>query len=315
VPVIGDQLQLLVLGGAEVGQLGLLRFYTLHVLVLPITLILFFGVHYHKVVRQQISQPPAVEAGDKPDKVRVGFLPDVLTRELMWTMVGLLVVLIAVATFFSAPLEGHADPFVTPLHSTAPWYFLWIQGMIKLPDIFGGLVEGKFVYGILIPGAVITGLYLLPYLDRNPSRRWQDRKLAVAGGIVAVLLWSVLTWMGSPNYGVAVSADQEVALEFLPTDREGAIHEIPWQDLADGTYSTTSASEGALPNEHLAEYMADLQARMEKEQEEMPGGVATLTIETWQRALKRVELELTWQAGGQESTFSQYTYIHETTAP
>jgi quinol-cytochrome oxidoreductase complex cytochrome b subunit len=315
VPVIGDQLQLLALGGAEVGQLGLLRFYTLHVLILPLALIVFFGVHFHKVVRQQISQPPAVEAGDKPDKERVGFLPDVFTRELMWTMVGLLVVLLAVSTFFSAPLEDHADPFVTPLHSTAPWYFLWIQGMIKLPDIFGGIVEGKFVYGVLIPGAVITGLFLLPYLDRNPGRRWQDRKLAVGGGIVAIVLWAVLTWMGSPNYGVAVSTDQEVALEFVPTDREGAIHEIPWQDLADGTYSTASFSEGAMPNEHLAEFMADLQDAMEKEADEMPGGVATLTIQTWQRALKRVELELTWQEGGQGADFAQYTYIHEATAP
>jgi hypothetical protein len=54
---------------------------------------------------------------------------------------------------------------------------------------------------------------------------------------------------------------------------------------------------------------------MEKEADEMPGGVATLTIQSWQRALKRVELELTWQEGGQESDFMQYTYIHEATAP
>ncbi|MGD2206642.1 MAG: cytochrome bc complex cytochrome b subunit [Anaerolineae bacterium] len=316
VPVLGEQLQLLALGGPEVGQLGLLRFYTLHILILPIALIIIFGVHFHKVVRQQISRPPAVEAGDKEDTERVGFLPEVFSRELMWVAVGLLIILVAVTTVFSAPLEDHADPFVTPLHATAPWYFLWIQGLIKLPDVFGGIVEGKFIYGVLLPGAVIGFLYLLPYIDRNPSRRWQDRKFAVGAGIVAVILWSVLTYMGSPNYKVQAPPEQEVALEFLPTDREGHIHEIPWEELIPGSWDTETYDEGTMQvSEHLDEFMADLQRVMEKEQGDLPGGVATITIQIWQRNLKRVDLDIVWQGGGKEQTFNQYTYIHKATAP
>jgi quinol-cytochrome oxidoreductase complex cytochrome b subunit len=86
IPVIGNQLQQLLLGSASVGQTALIRFYTLHMLVLPLALIFMFGVHSHKVVRQGISKPPSVDAGEREDKERVAFLPDVFVRESMWVM-------------------------------------------------------------------------------------------------------------------------------------------------------------------------------------------------------------------------------------
>ncbi len=92
-----------------------------------------FGVHFHKVVCQNISLPPSVDAGEREDKERVSFLPEVFSREVFW-VVGLLLVILLIGTVFGfrAPLEDHADPYVTPLHATAPWYFLWIQGLINL---------------------------------------------------------------------------------------------------------------------------------------------------------------------------------------
>jgi ubiquinol-cytochrome c reductase cytochrome b subunit len=213
IPVIGTQLQALMFGGAQIDQLGLIRVYTLHIAVLPLALIIMFGVHFHKVVRQNISLPPSVDAGEREDKERVSFLPEVFSREVLWVVILLLVILLVVTVFgFRAPLEDHADPYVTPLHATAPWYFLWIQGLIKLPDIFGGIVEGRFIYGVLIPGLVFGFLFLLPYIDRNPSRRWQDRKLALAIAAAAVVVLGILTWMGSPAYKAQASPQEEVAL-------------------------------------------------------------------------------------------------------
>ena len=116
IPVIGKDIQLILLGAPAVGQPALLRFYALHVIILPLALLFIFGVHYHKVVRQGISKPPSVEAGDKKDKERVAFLPDVLSREVLWVFVALLVMFVAVRTFFSAPLEWHAAPSITPWH-------------------------------------------------------------------------------------------------------------------------------------------------------------------------------------------------------
>jgi len=329
IPVIGDQLSLVLLGAPAVGQPALLRFYALHVIILPLALIFIFGIHYHKVVRQGISKPPSVDAGDKPDKERVSFLPEVFSREALWVILGMLALFVAVWTFFSAPLEMHADPQVTPLHSTAPWYFLWIQGLIKLPDIFGGIIEGKFIYGIVIPGIVIGLLIGLPYLDRGPARRWKDRKGMVAIGIVTIILWVILTYMGTPAYKAKASAEEEIALEFVPYDRHGEINEVPWDQLIDGDYGTEnftessviavdpahSGSEAGEPPEQLIEFMGDLSKAMEKDQDDLPGGVAMVSIRIWQRELKRVDIKITWQEEGEEQEFFQHTYIHRAFAP
>lgn len=315
IPVLGAPLQRLLLGGPEVGQLGLLRFYTLHVIVLPIALIAMFAVHFHKVVRQGISLPPSVEAGEKKDEERISFLPDVLVREAMWIMLLLLGIILAATTFFNAPLEDHANPFVTPLHSTAPWYFLWLQGLIKLPDIFGGLIEGKFVYGVILPGIFFLILFAVPYLDRNPSRRWQDRKLALGIAAVVIVALAVLTWMGSPAYKVKASPAEEIALEFVPVDRHGAIDDVPWEQLVDGFYDAASFAQGDLAQaKELEQFMLDLQKVMDEEQADFPGGGATLTITTWQRDLKRVDLDIVWQQDGVQQSFNQYTYIHKDAA-
>ena len=311
IPVIGKNIQLLLLGAPSVGQPALLRFYALHVLILPLALIILFGVHYYKVVRQKISPPPSVASGKQADKERVPFLPDILVRESLWVILGLLFMVISVVTFFEAPLEMHADPNLTPLHSTAPWYFLWIQGLIKLPDIFGGLVEGKFIYGVVLPGLVFGLLFALPYLDRNPSRLPQDRKLAIAIGIVAVILFGVLTWMGTPAYKAQASPQEEIALEFVPTDREGAIHELSWDELAEGAYDTETFVSGAMMYpKGLETFMVELREAVEKD---LPGGVGTLTITVWQKDLKRIDLDLRWTEGGEEHTFQQHTYIHRDT--
>lgn len=309
IPLIGAQVQTLLAGGPEVGQLGLLRFYTLHVIILPVALAIMFAVHFHKVVRQGISEPPSIASGDREDKERVSYLPDILVRESMWAMVAVLFILLAATTFFSAPLEGHADPFRTPLHATAPWYFLWLQGLIKLPDIFGGIVEGKFVWGVIVPGIFFTILFGLPYLDRNPSRRWQDRKLALGIAAAVIVLLAVLTWMGSPAYKVEALPAEEIALEFVPDDREGAIHELAWDELLDGSYQTAEIPESDLAQaEQLKELLLKLQTAVE---DKIPGGTATLTITTWQRDLKRIDLAIAESEA--EATFNQHTYIHKDT--
>jgi len=48
-PVIGKQIRFLVLGGNIVGENALLRFYVLHVLILPLFAFLFIGIHFWRV--------------------------------------------------------------------------------------------------------------------------------------------------------------------------------------------------------------------------------------------------------------------------
>ena len=49
IPLIGDKLRLLLLGASEAGPNALIRFYTLHVILLPIVMFILIGVHFWRI--------------------------------------------------------------------------------------------------------------------------------------------------------------------------------------------------------------------------------------------------------------------------
>jgi quinol-cytochrome oxidoreductase complex cytochrome b subunit len=103
-----------------------------------------------------------------------------------------LLVLTVVVTIFSvavdAPLRGLANFNQTPNPSKAPWYFLGLQELLRYfhPQ----------VAGVTIPTVIIIGLIAAPYIDRNPSTRPDDRKLAIVLFSFFVLTFAVLTITG-----------------------------------------------------------------------------------------------------------------------
>ena len=135
---VNDTVLLVLQGGPALGANGLLRWYLLHVLLLPLLAGIFFFVHYYKVVLYGISLPPGREqigedtAKRVPKDERTYFIPDILTSELMWTALATLFLVAGALWLWDAPLETHADPVVTPLHVVAPWYLSWSQGWLKL---------------------------------------------------------------------------------------------------------------------------------------------------------------------------------------
>jgi quinol-cytochrome oxidoreductase complex cytochrome b subunit len=48
-PIVGPQIRFLLIGGYEVGQNGLLRFYTLHVIFLPLAAALMMAAHFWRI--------------------------------------------------------------------------------------------------------------------------------------------------------------------------------------------------------------------------------------------------------------------------
>ena len=246
-PVVGDQVNLLLRGAPELGANGLLRFYLLHVLALPALLFVFFGVHYYKVIIHGHSLPPQKEnigedtAKRVPLDKRVYFIPDVLTSEMMWLAVTTFVITVLCIWFYHAPLENHADPQVTPLGTTAPWYFLWIQGALKLGD--------KFIWGVAFPSVALGGLALLPYLDVTPSRRFAHRRFMLTLAMLLVSATTILSYMGLAKFAVKTSAETEIVheLTFEPAhSKVGIGRTVPFDQMIVGAYSTAElhAHEG-----------------------------------------------------------------------
>ena len=189
-PIVGETVNLLARGAPDIGANGLLRFYLLHVLFLPLVLFLFFFVHYYKVVHFGISLPAQEEevgqdtANKIPADRRVYYLPDIAIDEIVLILVSTALMVLISVFYFTAPLETIANPQVTPLHTVAPWYFYWLQGLLKIAD--------KTIAGVVLPGVLLVLLIAIPYLDRNPSRRGSDRRIAIISGIVAGAVMIVL---------------------------------------------------------------------------------------------------------------------------
>lgn len=309
--VVGETVNLLARGAPDIGANGLLRFYLLHVIFLPLILILFFFVHYYKVVHFGISLPADEEevgedtANRVPADKRVYYLPDVAVDELSFLTAFTTLSILATVFFFQAPLEHIANPQVTPLHTVAPWYFYWLQGMLKIAD--------KFIAGVLVPGVLLVLLATIPYLDFNPSRRGKDRRVAIVSGIVAGSMMIVLSWMGTPNYAVKGAPSVEIVQELMPEEGAGPAREMGYQHIPLGTYSTNEAIEVDDPDfeELLHEYQKAV-TTYDEESRDFNNAEGQLIITQDQPKLKRIDWKITWlDADGVEEEFEKSFWLHE----
>ena len=261
---VGKNINLLLRGAPSIGAGGLLRFYLLHVLVLPILLGIFLAVHYYKVIIHGHSLPPGREAVGEdtakrvPRNERVYFLPDILTNEMMWTALTTLMLVAAVVFFYNAPLERQANPTVTPLHVVAPWYLAWSQGWLKLKFVIPIIqqeLDSKVVVAFAFIPLLAISFFVFPYVEVAKSRRYADRRVAllVMTGFVA-FMW-VSNWMGSPEFLVESSPDEEVFQEILPQEGESILLEVPFDELEKGVFHPGEEFDD-LP--HLSEALHEL---------------------------------------------------------
>jgi menaquinol-cytochrome c reductase cytochrome b/c subunit len=134
-----------------------------------------------------VVKPEAIQKVERQPMDRVNVWPHLMAGEF----VALLVVM-AILTFFSvmvdAPLRELSNVNQTPNPSKAPWYFLGLQELLRYwhPQ----------VAGVTIPNVLILTWFALPFIDRNPSTRPDDRKLAITLWSFYLLTFAVLTIIG-----------------------------------------------------------------------------------------------------------------------
>ena len=323
-PVLGKTTQLILLGAPAIGPAGLLRFYLLHVLFVPLLVIFVFFIHYYKVVRVGISLPSSEEevgqdtAKRVPADKRRYYLPDVFTDEMMLLLLitFVLLALIVLNVYPGAPLEHHANPNKTPLHTKAPWYFLWIQGLLKLGD--------PTIMGVVVPTIVFGFLFIMPYIDFNPSRKARDRRFAITAWMLGLSVFVILTWMGTPFFKVASPPAEEVVQLMLPEEEAGPVRETDWAQLQLGEWDTRvdvpgNAESTANPTmqglmEEYAQHIVveDVKAYEKGLDEGLPNGYGKMIIEEWQDGLKKLTMRVFWQPeGSDEQTFEKTFFIDE----
>jgi quinol-cytochrome oxidoreductase complex cytochrome b subunit len=186
IPLIGEFLSRLLLGGPEVGAETLLNFYALHISLIPISIVMLMSLHFWRVRKDGgLTMPRRVNEEGAPKVERVTTIPYLVRRELVFAVVWLAIIF-AWAMLVPAPLEGIANPEISPNPAKAPWYFLGIQELL--------LHFHPFVGAILIPGMALAALVTLPLFDLSVEstgiyfRSWRGRALSLFAVGMALLL-------------------------------------------------------------------------------------------------------------------------------
>ena len=166
-PLVGPALRDLLIGGREIGQTALMRFYLLHIVVVPIAMAVLFGYH-----RWRVRKDGGLARGDAPqDKAQVVVaIPAVARRVAVVTLATWLAVTV-LAIVIPSPLEEAANALLTPNPAKAPWYFLWLQEIVADTTVRIGsvVINGAFIGGVLLPTALLVLMTLWPWLDRSPA--------------------------------------------------------------------------------------------------------------------------------------------------
>ena len=153
----GGFLKKLLIGGEVVGQPALSRFFALHVIFLPLTMLVLVGIHFWRIRKDGGLSRPVKYASDKGPENKWLAWP-----VLMWTELGLLLLVVVVVLFAAlvadAPLLEQANPAFPENPAKSPWYFLGIQELVSYSAFSGGL---------LVPLFYLVFLFSIPYRDRE----------------------------------------------------------------------------------------------------------------------------------------------------
>jgi quinol-cytochrome oxidoreductase complex cytochrome b subunit len=203
-------MKFVLLGDTTVGQEALLRFYVLHVAVLPVVMVLLMAIHFWRIRKDGgLSRPeeakgesavvkmtlepakkkvyglqgfvrgPFTKVGNVPDD-SVYAWPNLLLAEL-FVFVLTVSLILCVSLAFNAPLEEPVNVMHPPNPAKAPWYFLGLQEMVSYSAFWGG---------IGIPGLMVGLLLIVPYIDRGTKGvgRWFAKERLLANTIFLTLV-------------------------------------------------------------------------------------------------------------------------------
>ncbi|MGZ5179665.1 MAG: cytochrome b [Ramlibacter sp.] len=216
IPFIGPDLALLIRGDYVVSDATLNRFFSFHVIAVPLVLLGLVVAHLLALHDVGSNNPDGVEIkGPKAPRDANGhpldgipFHPYYTVHDLMGVSVFLMV--FSAIIFFAPEAGGYfleynnfipADPLKTPSHIAPVWYFTPFYSMLRA-------ITSEMMYALIACVALAAGYGVLK------SRLGMIGKAAVAIG--AVLLIAMMLSIDAKFWGVMVMGGAVVILFFLP---------------------------------------------------------------------------------------------------
>jgi ubiquinol-cytochrome c reductase cytochrome b subunit len=216
IPLVGDWIQQLLLGGFTVDNPTLNRFFSLHYL-LPFMLagVVILHIWALHVVGQ--TNPAGIDVKSKTDVV--DFTPHATIKDIFGAVIFLLV--FAYFVFYMPNYLGHpdnytgADPLKTPAHIVPEWYFLPFYAILRAVTFNLGPIDSK-LGGVLAMFGAIAVLFLVPWLDTSKVRSAVYRPWYKRCFWLFVANVTFLGWLGSkPAEGWYVPAMQVSTLYYF----------------------------------------------------------------------------------------------------
>ncbi|MBL8447207.1 MAG: cytochrome bc complex cytochrome b subunit [Zoogloeaceae bacterium] len=181
IPVIGPDLSLVIRGDYVVSDATLNRFFSFHVIAVPLVLIGLVAAHIVALHEVGSNNPDGVEIKKKKDANGIPldgipFHPYYTVKDIVGVVAFLFVF---TAIVFFAPEGGGyflefnnfipADPLKTPPHIAPVWYFTPFYSVLRAVTypLFG--IDAKF-WGVVAMGAAVVIIAFLPWLDRSPVK-------------------------------------------------------------------------------------------------------------------------------------------------
>ena len=202
-PFIGGTLVDWIRGDYVIGDATLNRFFALHVAAVPIALIFLVIAHLMALHEVGSNNPDGIEIKKHKDANGhpldgIPFHPYYSVKDLVGVM-GFLVIFAGIiffaptfgGLFLESPNFSPANPLQTPPHIAPVWYFTPFYAMLRAVPSFAGTQ----VWGVLVMGASIVVLFLVPWLDRSPVNSIRYRgplyKIALAIFVVSFVILGI----------------------------------------------------------------------------------------------------------------------------
>jgi quinol-cytochrome oxidoreductase complex cytochrome b subunit len=194
IPLVGNFLYQVLIGGTQPGSATLIRFYAWHIFGLASVTAILIGWHAFRVRRDGGIALPPPKLRTHNERISRFELVRRETLAMIFVSAALIIFSIFSPAPIAAPLQSSALQSVTE-SASAPWFFLWVQQMLKWGD--------PFLWGVLVPLIILLVLALIPYIFPKPLEselgRWfpaAGRVAQVTVAVIAVLI-ILLTVLGS----------------------------------------------------------------------------------------------------------------------
>jgi quinol-cytochrome oxidoreductase complex cytochrome b subunit len=180
----------------------ILRFYDLHIILLPAILLVLLAAKMYMLETHGISDP--ITSVSEKKRRLIPVFPDATVYVLELAALfgaGMLII----SLLFPVNLPPQFTPQLAATYTPQPdWYFLWIYQIIKI----SAFETAGLPVALSAVTAIFVILIILPFIDRSEKKRFIERPVFISFGIVFVAELITLTYWGLVTPGEIISNEQ-----------------------------------------------------------------------------------------------------------